>query len=184
LESDKGIGLLLEAWKTLAASSSRTIPKLKIAGTGSLEDHVEKTAESDPNIEYLGHVGGGQKQALLNHCRAVIVPSICWESLGLTAYESYASRRPVIASRAGALQETVQDGITGWLFQAGNAKDLATTIQQSEQAGTQGRETRGSAGGDWLNRNASPEQWRKNFFNTCTQTILAAGSLGKNFTQL
>lgn len=183
LERDKGMDLLLDAWKALAASSGGTIPKLKIAGKGSLEGQVEKAAASNPHIEYLGHVSGAQKQALLDHCRAVIIPSICWESLGLTAYEGYASRRPVIASRAGALQETVQAGITGWLFQPGSAEDLASTIQQAERAGTRARETRGMAGGDWLNRNASPEQWRKSFFSTCTQTIAAAKTSGKALEQ-
>ena len=178
LETDKGIKLLLDAWKILTTISGGTMPKLKIAGKGSLEEMVLNATVSNSDIEYLGHVGGEQKQALLDHCRAVIVPSICWESLGLTAYEGYASRRPVVASRAGALQETVQDGHTGWLFQSGNAKNLAMTVLKSEQAGTKVREARGNEGGNWLAQNASAELWRKNFFDTCRQTIVAARSAG------
>jgi glycosyltransferase involved in cell wall biosynthesis len=183
LDENKGILILLKAWDELASKFEGKIPKLYIAGSGSLETHVKTCSESNPNVQHLGHVGGEQKQALLDQCRAVIIPSICWESLGLTAYEAYASRRPVIASRAGALQETVQDGVTGWHFQPGNAQDLATTIQQAEQAGSRVREARGMAGGDWLTCNALPEQWREKFLNTCTQTIVATESRGKSSKQ-
>lgn len=178
LETDKGVGLLLDAWQMMAADGRGTVPKLKIAGKGGLTDHVAKVAASEPHIEYLGYVDGPRKQTLLDHCRAVIIPSICWESLGLSAYESYASRRPVVASRAGALQETVREGVTGWLFQAGDAQDLATTIRQCEQAGTATRDTFGMAGGDWLKSNATPQIWRERFFPTCANAIENAKSAG------
>jgi glycosyltransferase involved in cell wall biosynthesis len=54
--------------------------------------------------------------------------------------------RPVIASRIGGLPYTVQDGVTGLLFQPGDAVDLAAKIElllerptMREQMGLQGR---------------------------------------------
>ena len=39
--------------------------------------------------------------------------------------EAMAMGLPIIASRIGGLPEIVQDGVTGLLFDPGNAKDLA-----------------------------------------------------------
>lgn len=169
LEADKGVLLLLDAWTRLAGKTGEKVPKLKIAGTGSLEARVRHFARSNVNVEYLGHVTGNIKQELIDHCRAMVIPSICWESLGLTAYEAYASCRPVIASRAGALQETVMDGKTGWLFQPGDRGNLVEALLSAELARTEVRESRGVAGREWLAKHASPDQWRTAFFNICEQ---------------
>ena len=39
---------------------------------------------------------------------------------------------PVIASRLGAMAELVEDGVTGLLFEPGNAADLATKLAWAE----------------------------------------------------
>jgi glycosyltransferase involved in cell wall biosynthesis len=57
-----------------------------------------------------------------------IVPSICEEAFGIVAAEAMAAGRPVIASRVGGLQFSVVDGITGLLFEPGDAEGLAEKI--------------------------------------------------------
>jgi hypothetical protein len=42
--------------------------------------------------------------------------------------EAFAARRPVLASRVGALPESVRDGVDGLLFEPGDAEDLAATL--------------------------------------------------------
>jgi glycosyltransferase involved in cell wall biosynthesis len=54
----------------------------------------------------------------------LVVPSICYESYSLVVREAFICKIPVIASDIGALPEAVQNGETGLLFQAGNARDL------------------------------------------------------------
>ncbi|MBM3499484.1 MAG: glycosyltransferase, partial [Armatimonadetes bacterium] len=58
----------------------------------------------------------------------VVVPSVCEEAFGIVAAEGSAAGRPVIASRIGGLQSTVEDGVTGLLFEPGNAEDLAAKL--------------------------------------------------------
>jgi D-inositol-3-phosphate glycosyltransferase len=57
-----------------------------------------------------------------------VVPSH-YESFGLVALEAMACGTPVIASRVGGLQHTVEDGITGFLVPAGEPDALAEKLR-------------------------------------------------------
>jgi glycosyltransferase involved in cell wall biosynthesis len=62
--------------------------------------------------------------------RMLVVPSLWFETFALVAAEAMGQGVPVVASRTGALQDTVQDGLTGLHFTPGNAKELASVIQR------------------------------------------------------
>ena len=47
----------------------------------------------------------------------------------MTIREAFASGKPVIASRMGAMAEIVSDGKTGLLFEPGNSDDLAEKVR-------------------------------------------------------
>lgn len=167
LVSEKGVHLLIDAWRELEATLGDACPQLCIAGTGPEEETLKQRGKTLKTLSMPGFVSGEEKQKLIRTCRALLIPSICWESLGLTAYEAYTASRPVIAARAGALEETVTDGVTGWLHQAGSAKDLARAIIAAEQAGKEQRALRGQNGHQWLIENADPEEWRSGFLSAC-----------------
>ena len=57
-----------------------------------------------------------------------LVPTIAQEGLSRTSVEAMASGIPVIASRIGGLPFTVNDGVTGLLFEPGDPADLARQI--------------------------------------------------------
>jgi glycosyltransferase involved in cell wall biosynthesis len=122
LGSEKGVATLLEAWRR-----NRELPSLKVIGDGPLAESVVAAAQLDPRIEYLGRRSEGEVHRVFGDATAVIVPSIWYETFGRTIAEAYAVGTPVIASRMGAMSELVEDGRTGWLFEAGNAAALATT---------------------------------------------------------
>ena len=63
-------------------------------------------------------------------CDIVVVPTIAQEALGRTAVEAMGAIRPVVASRIGGLPFTVTDGVTGLLFEPGNAADLAACLER------------------------------------------------------
>jgi glycosyltransferase involved in cell wall biosynthesis len=68
-----------------------------------------------------------QASALCN-----IVPSL-WDVFNFTAVEAMASGRPVICSRGAGASELIVDGISGFLFDAGDPKGLARAMQQVQE---------------------------------------------------
>jgi len=62
--------------------------------------------------------------------RVLAVPSVWPETFGVVAAEAMSHGVPVVASRIGALQETVIDGETGLLAEPGNAADLAHKLSR------------------------------------------------------
>jgi glycosyltransferase involved in cell wall biosynthesis len=126
LAPEKGVGTLLEAWRRNAF-----LPPLKIVGEGPLASTVAAAAAADSRIEWLGHVPEAEVHRVFGAARAVIMPSIWYETFGRTIAEAFAGGTPVIASRLGAMAELVDDGRTGWLFAAGDAGDLANKVAAS-----------------------------------------------------
>lgn len=99
--------------------------KLKIFGFGPLEDKLKNQANE--NVEVLGKVSEEKKIDLFTKAKAFIHPQK--EDFGLTAVESMASGRPVIAYNQGGATETVKDG-TGVLFDRQNWGAILDTVRQ------------------------------------------------------
>ena len=171
LVAEKGVKNLVDAWKILEVELGDACPNLVIGGTGPEEDALREACKGLKRVTCAGFLEGSSKEKLLKTCRALLVPSIWWEPLGLTAYEAYAQGRPVIAAKSGALQETVRDGVTGWTHRAGMPDDLAKVIIQAEQAGSAERARRGALGREWLCEHGSPQKWQSEFLKICTQVI-------------
>jgi len=62
---------------------------------------------------------------------AVVVPSIAYESLPLVVLEAMACGKAVIASRIAGIPEVVEDGVTGRLFEPGDAVALRELLVQN-----------------------------------------------------
>lgn len=64
----------------------------------------------------------------------------------MTIAEAFACGLPVLASRLGAMEEIVEDGRTGLLFEPGNAEDLAEKVawawEHPKELEEMGREAR------------------------------------------
>jgi glycosyltransferase involved in cell wall biosynthesis len=120
LDDAKGVGLLLEAWKSSGLGERTT---LTIAGDGPERPRVEDAAGSLPGLVYLGAVPPNDVGSLYRAAAVVIVPSIWDEPFGLVAAEALSYGRPVVATRVGGLSELVDEG-TGWLAEP-RADDLA-----------------------------------------------------------
>ncbi|GGE06655.1 hypothetical protein GCM10011516_00490 [Sphingobacterium cellulitidis] len=123
LSEEKGIIPLLHAWKA-------TDHKIKIFGTGPLQKEVELIVSNSPNMQYMGFQ---DKQTLSNQiasASAVIVPSVCYESMPLAVLEAYALGTPVIASSIGILTEMVVPLYTGLLFDPHNHINMVKTLAE------------------------------------------------------
>jgi exopolysaccharide biosynthesis WecB/TagA/CpsF family protein len=140
LAPEKGVETLLAAWRQL-----RKPLRLKIAGDGPLAGQVQAAADADSRIEYLERRPGDEVLALLGDAECLLLPSICYENCPKTLIEAYAKGTPVVASRLGALQEMVDHGRTGLLFEAGNAEDLARSLDDLDAGGDAWRQMRQAA---------------------------------------
>ena len=78
---------------------------------------------------WIGPVGFTRKRRLLSAARCVLIPSLAPETSSLVAMEAIASGTPVIAFNSGALPDTVQHGVTGFIVN--DAAEMATAIRRS-----------------------------------------------------
>ncbi len=118
LGEEKGIRILLEAWKGL------DLP-LRIAGSGPLEPLMK---DLPPSITYCGFLGREKILKEISRAYALILPSLCYETFGLTIMEAMAAGVPVLASSVGAPADLVHPGKTGLLFERANPQDLKEKV--------------------------------------------------------
>lgn len=163
LIGEKGIPTLLQAWDILHHRLGKDTPRLHIAGEGPLSALVADHARTNPFVCALGQVGGESKKDQLLRCRAVVIPSVWWEPLGLVTYEAYDYAKPVLAARSGALEETVRHGDTGLLHLPGDAANLAQDVLDLEGASPTQRAALGASGRHWLRQETDPSVWLRRF---------------------
>ena len=107
LVPEKGVHIAIEA----AARSQRPW-RLCIAGDGPERARLASLVASlglGPRVELLGHMPPLRLQERLATMTAVLLPSLWYETFGLTAIEAFAAGRPVVASALGAMREVVDE---------------------------------------------------------------------------
>jgi glycosyltransferase involved in cell wall biosynthesis len=77
-------------------------------------------------IEFVGEVDEHGKDALLGGAFAYLFPIDWPEPFGLTMAESMATGTPIVAFRAGSVEEVIEDGVTG--FVCDTVSDMAGAI--------------------------------------------------------
>jgi glycosyltransferase involved in cell wall biosynthesis len=82
--------------------------------------------EHSSQIEFIGEVDEHGKDALLGGAFAYLFPIDWPEPFGLTMAESLATGTPVVAYRAGSVDEVIEDGVTG--FVCDTVADMAAAI--------------------------------------------------------
>lgn len=143
LERVKGVDDLLAAFKSLPPEAG----KLVIAGAGGeLIDAVRATAETSPNIEFLGRIERAQVSEELRRSRAALLPSRWDENYPMSVLEARAAGVPVICTDRGGLPEMVADGIDGLVVRAGDIDGLrqavlliGTDAERAKKLGMAGR---------------------------------------------
>jgi glycosyltransferase involved in cell wall biosynthesis len=80
-----------------------------------LFEELVKPALGKGGIEFLGELGPLERDPLYAGALATVMLGAWPEPFGLVAIESLATGTPVIARRAGALTETIEHGVDGFL---------------------------------------------------------------------
>lgn len=117
---EKGVETLLKVCKSLS-----DIPFV-FAGAGPLSEEVSQI----PNIQNAGFTEGEALQNLIAKAAFSVYPSECYENCPFSVMESQLYGTPMIASNLGGIPELLSDGVSGELFEAGDAKMLARKIKK------------------------------------------------------
>jgi len=118
LSPEKGVGLLLEAWRALDGFP------LTIAGTGPEEPRLRALADEIPGVRMLGEVSRERVAELLGGAAFAVAPSLWYETFGMAVAEAMAAGTAVVAPSDTAMAELVETGRNGLLFQRGDGSSL------------------------------------------------------------
>lgn len=141
--SEKGLPLLLDAWRQINTS----VP-LVIVGDGPLREALEAQAAQSggSRVIFRGHLSRAETLATIKGAKVLVCASECYEQGPATILEAYACGVPVIAPLLGPIDEVVQDKQTGLLFRAGDGAHLAQQVtwalSHEEQLQSMGRRAR------------------------------------------
>jgi glycosyltransferase involved in cell wall biosynthesis len=117
ISPEKGVDTMVAAAALLSE-----VP-FSVAGNGPLLGTLKQ--QSSPNVDYRGLLQSTELSEFFSRARFLVVPSRSYEMCPTVILEAMAIGLPIIASRIGGLPEIVQDGVTGLLFEPGNAEELA-----------------------------------------------------------
>jgi glycosyltransferase involved in cell wall biosynthesis len=119
LESIKGVGVLLEAFRR------RRSEDLLVVGEGPLRSELEHAARDLPHVRFLGWRSADELDALYRGALAAVVPTLGHESFGLVPIEAFARGVPAIVRAFGALAELAEDSGAALTYRTDEQLDAA-----------------------------------------------------------
>jgi glycosyltransferase involved in cell wall biosynthesis len=127
LEWRKGHAVLLQAVAELEAIvQSNRMPVVLIEGTGPEQAVLEETVARLGVGQWVRFVGSERNiYDFMQVLDVLVFPSIANEDFPNVVLEAMSMGKPVIASRIAGTPEQVEDGVTGWLLEPGNAAAFA-----------------------------------------------------------
>jgi glycosyltransferase involved in cell wall biosynthesis len=129
LVGEKGVTVLIHAVRHLQQMGHPV--KVSIVGDGPERARLEtlsKELGTDASVTFLGQRRGRELDQALTGVDALVIPSVCEETFGLSAIEQMMQGRLVIAADIGGLSEVV--GEAGLRFPAGDSRALATCLER------------------------------------------------------
>lgn len=152
LSTEKGL-------TTLVNAAAQAGVKLKIVGGGPLEAELKTmAAELAADITFCGFQKGEALWDFVRGCRAIVLPSECYENAPLTILEAYACGKPALGARIGGIPELIREGETGAIFESGNVADLAKVLRQYADLNEASLIKQGQAARQWLEQDFSIER--------------------------
>jgi glycosyltransferase involved in cell wall biosynthesis len=122
LDADKGIDLLLEAWKSVCDVAT----KLVLIGDGSWSVRIRQLADS--KIELRGQLPPEQVADAMRQSAVVVVPSRVYENQPTVILEAAAADCRIVAADVGGVRETL--GEAGIVVPPNDTSALAGAIRR------------------------------------------------------
>ncbi|MFQ5454505.1 MAG: glycosyltransferase family 4 protein, partial [Candidatus Zixiibacteriota bacterium] len=124
----KSIQHLIKAFKIVKEKLPDS--KLMIVGNGDYLDKLKSLSNSlqlENDIEFTGFVATEEKVNRLRKAHVAVLPSLK-EGWGLTNIEANSVGTSVIAADVPGLRDSVQEGVTGYLYEYGDIEQLADKL--------------------------------------------------------
>ncbi len=128
--SEKGVDVFLEAAKLVTKVKPDTIfiavgPTNQSKSQIAYVEDLQRRTDKNLNFFILGREDMNGIRLFYHASTITIYPSLLNEASPLVPIESMATGVPVIASRIGGLKSRIEDTVTGYLIEPGDAKGLA-----------------------------------------------------------
>jgi len=121
ISREKGVHVLLEA--------ARMCPDIQFRIAGKINPAFRLPDILPQNVKLEGFLKRDELPSFYKKSRLFVSTSICFETFGISIAEAMLYSKPVIVSNIGVFPEFVEDGVTGFLSEPGNAEDLAKRIR-------------------------------------------------------
>jgi len=124
----KSVQDLIEAFTLIRKKVSHA--RLRVVGSGDYLPHLKALAEKlglSESVDFPGFVSREDKVALLCRSHVAVYPSLK-EGWGLTNIEANSCGTTVVAANTAGLRDSVNDGVSGLLYEYGNIGELAEKV--------------------------------------------------------
>jgi glycosyltransferase involved in cell wall biosynthesis len=137
LDRQKGFDLLIEAAEML-----KNLADIRMIGSPVVNSREKIQLPS--NVQMLGWLDRKQIEIQLDLADLTVIPSR-WEAFGFVALEAMRAKKAIVAFRAGALPEIVEDGVTGIICDPISARALKDGLQKAKERDLSEMGAKGSA---------------------------------------
>jgi glycosyltransferase involved in cell wall biosynthesis len=119
----KGLDVLAQALPIM----QRYIPSFRVLVAGAGEPQlIEQLIQAAPGaVRHVGKLAFYELRPVYASATLTIVPSIWFDNSPTVIYESLLMGTPALGSRIGGIPELIEEGVTGYLFRAGDPAELA-----------------------------------------------------------
>ena len=131
LDRNKGVHLLPELVALLSGHGLDI--ELEIAGDGFDRESLEAAihgAGIEQRVRLLGHLDRQRLIERYDQADLLLLPSMVPESFCLVGVEALSRALPVVAFAAGAIEDWMQDGVTGLLVKPGDIDAMAAAVRR------------------------------------------------------
>jgi glycosyltransferase involved in cell wall biosynthesis len=137
LDRQKGFDLLIEAAEML-----KNLADIRMIGSPVVNSR--ERIRLPGNVRMLGWLDRKEIEVQLDLADLTVIPSR-WEAFGFVALEAMRAKKAIVAFRAGALPEIVEDGVTGIICEPVSAVALKDGVQKAMELDLSKMGAKGSA---------------------------------------
>ena len=125
LSEEKGIRVLLEAWRGVA------LPDLELVIVGDGPDRRFLEGNQPPGARLIGSVSPAEVRNIMLSARALVMPSLCFEGMPMVLLEAFAAQLPAAVSDGGPPAQIVGAALgPRWVFQSADPASLSEALRK------------------------------------------------------